>query len=521
VATTSSSYVFKEVTNQLTNGNSTIRDHGVLRYGNKVYFTTNAGGYCYLVEVDKQGNARSLQLFANDYDPAFGEDDYHGTPAIEWIEEDKKILAVGGGHGTYTPMKWAVINVETWSIEASGDFGSTPLTYPVLVRTSDGKISAFMTDESSGTRYIVWYEFDPSNNSWTKIGQVTNAESKSIYYLGKNIDNGYHLLGIPAPGTYNPSVLIQFDPVNKKFYDHQGNELTPPFNHSSLPANIYNTAYIINGYIYGEYCDEDNGILYLKKWDNSFNELASVELANKNDGANASYLTGCERLLYIYDTLFVAYRSNTNKFVIAEVDLDTLSLNSVYESSSSDIPLTIHAGLSGAFAWYNLIDTSGQRSWSDEMTDDHITYIVFVDPAEPSFLITSYPSQVSGSPGESKSFQVEVSNDGGADGVAELRIKDHNGNTVFSEQKTIPAGTCYLWNVTITLPSTPGTYQWTIEVYNVNTSSVDDSKSFTVEVTGEGEGVVPVADWMSLLMQMMLLMLIIMMIMLPVLIITS
>jgi len=127
--------------------------------------------------------------------------------------------------------------------------------------------------------------------------------------------------------------------------------------------------------------------------------------------------------------------------------------------------------------------TAGTQSISLSANDS----VIFVSSdvlAKPTFSIVGYPSQISGSPGESKSFQVEVSNDGDENGDVILRIKDHNGNIVFSEQKTIPAGTCYLWNVTITLPSTVGTYTWSIEAYNVNTSSVDDSKSFTVEVSG-------------------------------------
>lgn len=100
------------------------------------------------------------------------------------------------------------------------------------------------------------------------------------------------------------------------------------------------------------------------------------------------------------------------------------------------------------------------------------------------FSIAGYPESVSGAPGETKSFQVTVSNDGDENGDVILRIKDHNGNIVFSEQQTIYVGTCYIFNVSITLPSQAGTYTWSIEAYNVSTDNVDDSKSFTVEVSG-------------------------------------
>ena len=484
------SYVFKEVTNQLTNGNSCIRDYGVLRYGDKVYFTTIAGGYCYLVEVDKQGNARSLQLFANDYDPAYGEDDYHGTPAIEWIEEGKKILAVGGGHGTYTPMKWAVVDIINWSIVASGDFGSTPLTYPVLVKTSDGKISLFVTDASSGTRYIYWYEFDPSTNTWSSGIQVTSAESKIIHHLGWNIDNGYYLIGIPHPGSYSPHVIIQFDPVNKKFYDHKGNELTLPFDHSSLPANARGFAYIINNYIYTILYDDTNKILYIKKYDLDYNEVGSIELCSQANGVNTAYMGSSARLLYWkdQDKLLVGYRSNSNKFTIAEIDMDNMSLTTLYESNSTDIPLYPHEDnhMEGVFVWYNLIDTSGERDWNNETSDDHITYIVFIDPEQPpeqpSFRITSYPTSISGTPSETKTISITVQNVGDADGECILRIKDHNGNVVAEDTKTISAGGSATYSLSIAFPSETGTYTWTIEAYNVSIDRVDDTVTFTVEV---------------------------------------
>ena len=478
-------YNFTEITNQLTNGNSTIRDHGLLRYGDKVYFTTVADGYCYLIECDKQGNCRSLQLFENDYDPVFGEDDYHGTPAIEWIEEGKKILAVGGGHGTYTPMKWAVINVETWSVEASGDFGSSDLTYPVLVKTSDGKISLFICNADSGTRYVYWYEFDPSTNTWSSGMQVTGSQSKCIDHVGWNVDNGYYLIGVPHSGTYGPYVIIQFDPVNKKFYDHQGNELTLPIDQDTLPANVVNTAFIINGYIYGEVYDSENEIVYIKKYDLDYNEVGSIELCSQANGVNTAYLQQTVRLLYYDNRLLVAYRSNSNKFTIAEIDMDNMTLTTLYESSSSDIPLSPHEGnnMEGVFIWYNLISTDGSADWNIESSSDHKTYIVFIDPAEPSFSITSYPTSISGSPSSTKSIDVVVKNTGASDGDCTVRIKDHNGNIVSSGTKTISAGGSATYSLNITLPSNAGTYTWTIEAYNVDTNTIDDTKTFTVEVT--------------------------------------
>ena len=121
--------------------------------------------------------------------------------------------------------------------------------------------------------------------------------------------------------------------------------------------------------------------------------------------------------------------------------------------------------------------------------------IVSVDPSE----------GISGAPGETKTITVTVSNDGDETGDAILRIKDHNGNVVYSDQKTVYAGTCYIFmDIPIILPSELGVYQWRIEVYNVTTSSVDHWITYNVEVTGEeGEGGTTTTDWTQIFVQMM------------------
>lgn len=106
-----------------------------------------------------------------------------------------------------------------------------------------------------------------------------------------------------------------------------------------------------------------------------------------------------------------------------------------------------------------------------------------VEEENPLFRIIFNPSQISGSPGEQRTVNIIVENQGNAEGTVELRIKDHNGNIVASHQQTIPAGQSYTFNLTITLPSQAGTYAWTIEAYNVDTGSVDDFKTFTVQVS--------------------------------------
>jgi len=101
----------------------------------------------------------------------------------------------------------------------------------------------------------------------------------------------------------------------------------------------------------------------------------------------------------------------------------------------------------------------------------------------PQFSITDYPSHVSDTPSETKTINVTVQNVGDTDGDCTVRIRDHNGTVVAEQTKTITAGGTATYSLNITLPSETGTYTWTIEAYNVSTSNVDDSKTFTVEVS--------------------------------------
>ena len=101
----------------------------------------------------------------------------------------------------------------------------------------------------------------------------------------------------------------------------------------------------------------------------------------------------------------------------------------------------------------------------------------------PQFSITDYPSSVTGTPNETKTVNITVQNVGDTDGDCTVRIKDHNGNIVAEQTKTITAGGSATYSLNITLPSTVGGYTWSIEAYNVENDTVDDTKTFTVEVT--------------------------------------
>jgi len=102
---------------------------------------------------------------------------------------------------------------------------------------------------------------------------------------------------------------------------------------------------------------------------------------------------------------------------------------------------------------------------------------------EAHFTISSYPTSINTHPNETINTNVTVLNDGNADGTCEVRLRDHNNVSVDSKQVPILQGAEGGVTLQATAPSQVGTYTWTIEAYNLNTQTVDDSKSITVNVT--------------------------------------
>ena len=169
---------------------------------------------------------------------------------------------------------------------------------------------------------------------------------------------------------------------------------------------------------------------------------------------------------------------------------------------------TISAGGSATYSLsIALPSETGTYTWtieaynvSTDRVDDTVTFTVEVEELRPEFKITNYPSTVSGSPSSSKTVNITVENQGNVEGTVEARIKDHNGNIVASQQQTISAGQSYTFSLQITLPSNTGTYTWTIEAYNVDTNAVDDTKTFTVEVTAPTKKKTEFPWWILLLL---------------------
>jgi hypothetical protein len=96
------------------------------------------------------------------------------------------------------------------------------------------------------------------------------------------------------------------------------------------------------------------------------------------------------------------------------------------------------------------------------------------------FSIVSYNSSIAGPVGSRQRLVVTVQNTGNASGNAVLTVIDQNGNTVNSTTLSIPAGQTATATLTVTLPSSKGTYTWKINVTNQATGKIDDTKTLLV-----------------------------------------
>jgi len=168
---------------------------------------------------------------------------------------------------------------------------------------------------------------------------------------------------------------------------------------------------------------------------------------------------------------------------------------------------TITAGGSATFTLnITLPSDIGTYTWTieaynvtNDTVDDTKTFTVEATTAGPQFSITEYPIKVTGTTNETKTVNITVSNNRDVSGTCIVRIKDHNGNVVASDTKTVPANGSATYSLNITLPSVAGGYTWTIEAYNVENGTIDDTKTFTVEVTAPTKKKTEFPWWIFLL----------------------
>ena len=134
-----------------------------------------------------------------------------------------------------------------------------------------------------------------------------------------------------------------------------------------------------------------------------------------------------------------------------------------------------------------LPSASGTYTWSvsvwNELTarvDDSKTFTVVATTPSPTFQIVSWNQTITGPAGSKQRFVAVIQNTGSGAGTVDVKVLDSAGALVNSTQITVQAGSQATAALTITLPSTMGTYTWSVIAVNNATGSVDDTKSFTV-----------------------------------------
>ncbi len=99
---------------------------------------------------------------------------------------------------------------------------------------------------------------------------------------------------------------------------------------------------------------------------------------------------------------------------------------------------------------------------------------------QPLFRIVSYNTTIAGTVGSKARLAVTISNTGSLAGTAQVEVYDQTNTLVNATQATINPAATQTVSLTITLPSTRGTYTWAIKVKNLATGNYDDTKTFLV-----------------------------------------
>jgi uncharacterized membrane protein len=186
--------------------------------------------------------------------------------------------------------------------------------------------------------------------------------------------------------------------------------------------------------------------------------------------------------------IVVAVANTGNATGVVQVNIIDNNGNTVNSTQ-----LTLAPGINATTTIYIALPTStGTYTWKIQAlnlnttrVDDEKTVQVGVVTYLPVFSIVSYNSSIAGPAGSRQRLVVAVQNTGNASGNAVLTVIDNNGNTVNSTSLSIPAGQTATATLTVTLPASTGTYTWRIQALNLNTTRVDDEKTFTVSVYGE------------------------------------
>jgi len=316
------------------------------------------------------------------------------------------------------------------------DYGYTSFEQSDIVKKPDGTIAVLYCAEYNGVWYVYKVETtDIENLSLPGTSLISNAKDPTVVYLS---DLGKYIIGVSS-----------FD-ITTSTGDHAGVLYESPDLGSitqigKIPENTWNKynqhigdLHYVDGYV----------IIFYDGNDDSTFGIAKLGIALLNP--------------------------NTNEIIDLTPDAP------IWQSPNTDPTFRYEEILYGN-DYIVLIAEEGQNDNSHDL----IAYYDGTLQQAPSFTITDYPSSVSGTPNETKTISITVANNGNADGDCTVRIRDHNNNIIAEQTKTITAGGSETYSLSITLPSTTGTYTWTIEAYNIDTNTIDDSKTFTVNVVKE------------------------------------
>lgn len=104
----------------------------------------------------------------------------------------------------------------------------------------------------------------------------------------------------------------------------------------------------------------------------------------------------------------------------------------------------------------------------------------------PKGVITDYPSSFDGRCGQQVHYDITIKNVGDADGVFHIYIKDANGNVICSPfySEPLEPGESYTFKCDFRLTYPGGNY--TIELYDETTKTVDDRKVVPANISGNG-----------------------------------
>ena len=145
------------------------------------------------------------------------------------------------------------------------------------------------------------------------------------------------------------------------------------------------------------------------------------------------------------------------------------------QTTSSYIEATIPSQV-GTYTW-TMIAVAGEPTDSVDIT-------VVVEARSIAKFVSVSPTQFARKPGETVTISFTVQNTG-YDGNIDVVLKDQNGNVIWQKTYYILSGDTTEDSVTITVPSQPGTYTYTLEAYGYVGSTRVDTPDDTVTITGE------------------------------------